>query len=174
MRRESSGWYSYIQKNVCRLLIFKSLGQLVNWLTSSTSAKNKKCVGALNTRLTSPVEECVTKINTTMKRILAIVTVVLSILSFAPSASAWDSCNSRVVGYTRCGRPIMAIYQVCGYDRCGNPVGHWVTQSSRCGCNVCSPRPSYHYSPPSCPPRNPYHYGHSSHSRGGFRFSFGR
>jgi hypothetical protein len=109
-----------------------------------------------------------------MKHILALL-AVLSVIAFIPSqASAHDCGSRRVVSYTSCGRPVYAVYQVCGYDRCGNPIGHWVTQSYRCGCSVCNPRPVY------SPPYHGHGHSHGRPScdypvrRGGFYFSFGR
>ncbi len=108
-----------------------------------------------------------------MKRFIALLSVVTAFLAFAPSAEAYD-CNSRIVGYTRCGRPIVSVYRICGYDRCGNPIGHWVTQSSSCGCSICNPRPSYHHHHgPSCGTGYSPSY-RSSFRSGGFYFSFGR
>ncbi len=105
-----------------------------------------------------------------MKHLLLVLSVITTLISFTPSANAWDGCNSRIVGYTRCGRPIVAVYQVCGYDRCGHPIGHWVTQSSQCGCEICNPRPRY--DGPSC--GRDYRSRYSSGYRSGFYFSFER
>ncbi len=114
-----------------------------------------------------------------MKKILFIATALTTLgFSIPTESQAWDRCNTpstRIVSYTRCGRPIVATYQVYGYDRCGNPVGRWVTQQSSHQCGICNPRPS-------CPPS----YRHSHHRviapapscppRGGVSwfFSFGR
>lgn len=77
-----------------------------------------------------------------MKTLLAIVAAAAAFGIASPtSAKADPGCShgqTRVVGYTSWGAPIMAVYQVCGYDRWGNPIGHWVTQAA-------PPRPS-------CPP----------------------
>lgn len=119
---------------------------------------------------------CVTQTKHTMKRLLALLSVVTAFIAFAPTAEAYDS-HSRVVGHTRCGRPIMSVYRICGYDRCGNPIGHWVTQSSSCACSTCRPRPTYnhhhHHQRPSCGTSYGSHYRPSFRS-GGFYFSFGR
>ncbi|MBL9143538.1 MAG: hypothetical protein JNM99_07610 [Verrucomicrobiaceae bacterium] len=115
-----------------------------------------------------------------MKSILAILTLLTALFVIAPSAEAYDGCNRRIVSYTSCGRPIYATYQFYGYDRCGNPVGRWVTESSRCSCSVCNPRPVYSY--PSYPRYPSYSGGYNRgggscdnhHHRSGFYFSFGR
>lgn len=109
-----------------------------------------------------------------MKHILALLAVFSAFALFATPASARDGCARRVVSYTHCGRPVYARYEVFGYDRCGNAIGRWITESNRCGCAACNPRPVYSY--PS--------YGGSHHHRGhgcdypqrrsGFYFSFGR
>jgi hypothetical protein len=101
-----------------------------------------------------------------MKHILAILALVTASAFVSPtSAEAYDCGHQRVVGYTRCGRPIYSVYQVVGYDRCGHPIGRWVTQSSYCGCRTCNP-PRYGS---DCD-----HGHHHSSRRGGFYFSFGR
>jgi hypothetical protein len=113
-----------------------------------------------------------------MKHILATLTVLSAIAFTAPSADAYDGCNQqRIVSYTTCGRPVYAVYQIYGHDRCGNPIGRWVTQSSRCGCSVCNPRPVYQ---PNCD--QGHGHSHGSNQSGyqyprrsvGFSFSFGR
>jgi hypothetical protein len=106
-----------------------------------------------------------------MKTFLALATAVLTFGLMTPSsAEANFGFQQRVVGYTNCGRPIMAFYQVMGYDRCGNPVGQWVTQASPCTCHLNRGRSSFggnHFGG-ACPP----HHGRSS--RSGFFFRFGR
>ncbi|CAN5750329.1 hypothetical protein BH11VER1_BH11VER1_29220 [soil metagenome] len=64
-----------------------------------------------------------------MKKILMLVMAVAA-FSLVPiqSAKADHGSNRRVVGYTSCGDPIFAVYQIYGYDQCGRPVGRWVTQ----------------------------------------------
>lgn len=117
-----------------------------------------------------------------MKTLLAVIAAAAAFGIASPTTAKADPhCHNgqtRVVGYTSWGAPIMAVYQICGYDRWGQPVGHWVTQAA-------PPRPS-------CPPsyggygggyRGGYS-GHSHHSHGGyygrprsgvsFSFGFGR
>lgn len=112
-----------------------------------------------------------------MKTLLAIIAAAAAFGIAAPtSAKADPRCShgqTRVVGYTSWGAPIIAVYHVHGYDRCGQPIGHWVTQPApvRPGCG-----PSYgggygggysghHHHGPS--------RGYYSRPRGGVSFSFG-
>ncbi|MFN0075270.1 MAG: hypothetical protein ACKVY0_02225 [Prosthecobacter sp.] len=86
-----------------------------------------------------------------MKAILSLVAAAAVLGFAAPSTAKADhSCGqTRVVGYTSCGTPIIAVYQIVGYDHCGRPVGQWVTQAPR--------QPSYGYNP-----------GYSGHNHGGY------
>ena len=65
-----------------------------------------------------------------MKKLL-ILFASLSLL--AVSASAHDRCGTqtRIVGYTSCGTPIVATLEVVGYSRCGEPILSWVTHYPR-------------------------------------------
>jgi hypothetical protein len=72
---------------------------------------------------------------------------------------------TRVVGYTSCGTPIVAVYRVVGYDRCGNPIGQWVTLPPQ----VPSRGYSSGYGRPGCAPSQ----GFYSRPRSGISFSFG-
>ena len=49
------------------------------------------------------------------------------------TASAYAGCgtNTRIVGYTSCGTPIVATLEVVGYSRCGDPIFNWVTHYPR-------------------------------------------
>lgn len=115
--------------------------------------------------------------HTHMKAILSLIAAA-AVLGFAAPSTAKADCQhgaSRVVGYTSCGTPIIAVYQIVGYDHCGRPVGQWVTQAPR--------QPSYGYNPGY---QSGYQSGHSGHqhgysgynpgysrSRSGLSFSFG-
>lgn len=117
-----------------------------------------------------------------MKTLLAIVAAAAAFGIAAPtSVKADPGCShgqTRVVGYTSWGAPIIAVYHVHGYDRYGHPIGHWVTQ----------PAPVR----PSCPPSygggypggygggyGGHHHHHGSSGgyygrpRSGVSFSFG-
>lgn len=112
-----------------------------------------------------------------MKYILVLVALFTVFTSMATPAMARDACARRVVSYTSCGRPIYARYEVYGYDRCGNALGRWVTESYRCGCSTCNPRPVY--SSPSWGGSGGGHHNHNHgceypQRRSGFYFSFGR
>ncbi len=60
-------------------------------------------------------------------------TLLASLALFSTVASAHPGCEStrRVVGYTRCGDPIIATYEVVGHTRCGDPVFDWVKHYPR-------------------------------------------
>lgn len=106
---------------------------------------------------------CGNKFHTHMKAILSLVAAA-AVLGFAApsSAKADHACGqTRVVGYTSCGSPIIAVYQIVGYDHCGRPVGQWVTQA---------PRHSSHGYNPGYSSRGGYSQGGYS----GYRPSFGR
>jgi hypothetical protein len=94
-----------------------------------------------------------------MKKILALVAAVSAFGFAIPATSeANDWGHTRIVSYLRCGRPVVANYQLYGYDRCGNPLGRWVTQHTTCGCSVCNPRPA-------CSPYSHGHFGGVRHIR---------
>ncbi len=60
-----------------------------------------------------------------------------AVLGFAAPSNAKAECQgeTRIVGYTPYGSPIVAVYQVTGYDGYGRPVGQWITQGSQYGYN---------------------------------------
>ena len=91
-----------------------------------------------------------------MKTILSLVAAA-AVLGFAAfsTAKADHGCSSgqtRVVGYTSCGTPIVAVYRIVGYDHCGRPVGQWVTLPPQ--------QPNHGY--------NPGYSSHGGHSHGGY------
>jgi len=104
-----------------------------------------------------------------MKTLLSILAAAAVLGVAAPTTAKADPfCRSgsatRVVGYTSCGTPIIAVYRIVGYDHCGRPIGQWVTM------------------PPQTPGRGyssgygHSHHGHSGYSgrpRSGVSFSFG-
>lgn len=105
-----------------------------------------------------------------MKAILSLFAAA-AVLGFAAPSTAKADCpgETRVIGYTSFGSPIVAVYQVVGYDGYGRPIGRWVTQavqrpvcvqpSINFGFGVnsgCAPRPNYQYN------------GHSHHYHRGF------
>ncbi|HRH96399.1 MAG TPA: hypothetical protein PLB55_10720 [Prosthecobacter sp.] len=90
-----------------------------------------------------------------MKAILSLVAAAAVLGFAAPTSAKADTCHSgqtRIVGYSSCGTPIVAQYRIVGYDHCGRPVGQWVTLPPQ--------RPSYGY--------NPGFGGHPGHSHGGY------
>jgi len=99
-----------------------------------------------------------------MKTLFSVIAAAAVLGFAAPSSAKADSCHhgqTRVVGYTSWGTPIIAVYQVVGYDRCGQPIGRWVTQP------VAS-HPGYGHS-------HGHNHGYSGHSHGynGYRPSHG-
>ena len=62
-----------------------------------------------------------------------IATLLASFALFTTVASAHPGCETprRVVGYTRCGDPVIATYDIVGYARCGDPVREWVSHYPR-------------------------------------------
>lgn len=65
-----------------------------------------------------------------MKTILSL---LASLTLFGAVASAHPGCETprRIVGYTRCGDPIIATYERVGSTRCGEPIFQWVTHYPR-------------------------------------------
>lgn len=103
-----------------------------------------------------------------MKKLLMLVAAVAA-FSLVPinSAKADHGCNRRVVGYSSCGDPIYAVYQVYGYDHCGRPVGRWVTQYPSHRYSGGGYSSGYHQSYRSNYPR----HCDSNRSRAGWGFS---
>ena len=62
-----------------------------------------------------------------------VLTLLASLTLLTTVASAHPGCETprRVVGYTRCGDPIIATYEFVGRSRCGDPVYEWVTHYPR-------------------------------------------
>ena len=61
-----------------------------------------------------------------MKKVL---TILASVSLFVANAAAHPECGTScwIVGYTRCGDPIIATYEMVGRSRCGDPIYQWVT-----------------------------------------------
>ncbi len=117
-----------------------------------------------------------------MKTLLTVLAAAAVFGAAVPSAKADSYCHSgqtRVVGYTSWGSPIMAVYQVVGYDRWGHPIGRWVTQAAPARPN-CGPSYGRGYGGGY----SGYGGGHHHHNHGGyygrprsgvsFSFGFGR
>lgn len=95
-----------------------------------------------------------------MKTLFSVLAAAAVLGFAAPSTAKADHyCNgqTRVVGYTSCGTPIVAQYRIVGYDHCGRPVGQWVTLPPQ--------QPNYGYNPG---------YGHHQHGYSGYRPSYSR
>jgi hypothetical protein len=102
-----------------------------------------------------------------------------AVLGFAAPSNAKAECQgqTRVVGYTSCGTPIVAVYQIVGYDGYGRPIGQWVTQRAQGGYGYGAAqrpvfvRPSISFGfggfNPGC--NTGYGYQHGSSHHHGFR-----
>ena len=62
-----------------------------------------------------------------------VLTILAGISLFSTTVSAHPECGPtrRIVGYTRCGDPIIATYEIVGRSRCGDPIFEWVTHYPR-------------------------------------------
>jgi hypothetical protein len=58
-----------------------------------------------------------------------------AVLGFAAPSNAKADCQgeTRIVGYSSYGTPVVAVYQIVGYDGYGRPIGQWVTQPQQSG-----------------------------------------
>lgn len=70
-----------------------------------------------------------------MNRLL-IIFASLSLLASTAWAGPRCGTNTRIVGYTSCGMPIVATLERVGYSRCGEPIFNWVTHDPREGRHV--------------------------------------
>jgi hypothetical protein len=107
---------------------------------------------------------CGNKFHILMKAILSLVAAAAVLGFAAPTSAKADTCHSgqtRIVGYSSCGTPIVAQYRIVGYDHCGRPVGQWVTLPPQMPQHGYGARPSYGYS------------GHS-HNHGGYNPGYSR
>lgn len=70
-----------------------------------------------------------------MKKILSLIALAGTFdLLPVNSANAHDS--GRVVGYTPCGKPIIATHEVAGRDHCGRNIWEWIRHyPSSCHCD---------------------------------------
>lgn len=70
----------------------------------------------------------------TMKKILSLLALT-SAFALMPVNSTNAHDFGRVVGYTPCGKPIIATHEVVGRDHCGRNIWEWVTHyPSSCHC----------------------------------------
>jgi hypothetical protein len=69
-----------------------------------------------------------------MKTLFSVIAAA-AVFGFAAPTNAKAECQgqTRVVGYTGYGAPIIAVYQIVGYDGYGRPIGQWVTQGAQGG-----------------------------------------
>jgi hypothetical protein len=104
----------------------------------------------------------------TLFSVLAAAVLGLSAPSTAKADHACGNSPTRIVGYTSCGTPIIAVYRIVGYDHCGRPVGQWVTLPPQ------QPNPGYSQGRGYSPHRGYSGYRPSySYPRSGISFSFG-
>lgn len=70
-----------------------------------------------------------------MKTLFSVLAAAAVLGFAAPSnAKAEFPGQTRIVGYTSFGSPIVAVYQITGYDGYGRPYGQWVTQGVQGAC----------------------------------------
>lgn len=77
-----------------------------------------------------------------MKKTLSLL-ATLTVIGFALPNTASADHGRRIVSHLPCGRPVFSNYHIVGRDHCGRLVGRWVTESLRCSCSVCLPRPVF-------------------------------
>ncbi len=70
-----------------------------------------------------------------------------AVFGFAAPSNAKADCQgqTRIVGYTSFGTPIVSVYQVVGYDGYGRPIGQWVTQGAQGGYGYNGMQGGYGY-----------------------------
>ncbi len=81
-----------------------------------------------------------------MKTLLSVLAAA-AVLGFAAPSNAKADCQgqTRVVGYTSYGTPIISVYQIVGYDGYGQPIGQWVTQGAQGGYGYNGMQGGYGY-----------------------------
>ncbi|MFC5457606.1 hypothetical protein [Prosthecobacter fluviatilis] len=106
-----------------------------------------------------------------MKTLFSVIAAA-AVFGFAAPSNAKADCpgETRIVGYTSFGAPIISVYQVVGYDAYGRPIGQWVTQGVQYGCQPPRPvivQPSINFGVGlgvnGCRPNYGYGYGHHHH-----------
>lgn len=78
-----------------------------------------------------------------MKTLFSVIAAA-AVFGIAAPTSAKAECQgqTRIVGYTAYGAPIVSVYQIVGYDGYGRPIGQWVTQVPQANCGYGGvPRP---------------------------------
>lgn len=111
-----------------------------------------------------------------MKTLFSVLAAAAVLGIAAPSsAKAEFPGQTRVVGYTAYGSPIISVFQVVSYDGYGRPIYQWVTQGAQYGGGGCNtPRPVYvqpginvgvglGVGVNGCRPNYGYGYGHHHH-----------
>jgi hypothetical protein len=111
-----------------------------------------------------------------MKTLFSVLAAAAVLGFAAPSNARADFAGeTRIVGYTANGAPIIAVYQPASFDAYGRPIYQWVTQGAQFG--YTPPRPVYvqpninlgfgGYNP-GCNPGYGYGYqrGYSHHHHG--------
>lgn len=75
-----------------------------------------------------------------MKTIVSVLAAAAVLGFAAPTTAKADfPGQTRVVGYTAYGSPIVSVFQAVGYDNFGNPIYQWVTQGAQYGYGGASP-----------------------------------
>lgn len=69
-----------------------------------------------------------------MKTLFSVLAAAAVLGFAAPSNARADfPGQTRIVGYTPFGSPIVAVYQIVAYNGYGQPIGQWVTQGVQGG-----------------------------------------
>ncbi len=69
-----------------------------------------------------------------MKKILSLIALTCSFALLPLNSANAHDCG-RIVGYTPCGKPIIATHEVVGRDHCGRNIWKWVNHyPSSCHC----------------------------------------
>ena len=114
-----------------------------------------------------------------MKTLFSVIAAA-AVFGFAAPTNAKAECQgqTRIVGYTGYGAPIVAVYQIVGYDGYGRPIGQWVTQGAQGGYGyggvqrpiIVQPNINFGFGGynPRCNTGYGYQHG-SSHHHHGFR-----
>lgn len=70
-----------------------------------------------------------------MKKVFSVLVIASAFTLFSATTAKADGGERRLTGYTECGKPIFAFYEVVGRDHCGHAIRKWVKhvpQSCHC------------------------------------------
>lgn len=81
-----------------------------------------------------------------MKTLFSVLAAAAVLGFAAPSNAKADfPGQTRIVGYTSFGSPIISVYQIVGYNGYGQPIGQWVTQGAQGGYGYGGMQGGYGY-----------------------------